>query len=82
MAMGGFNGGDAAPTVAQLQAYVAAGRLRYVLVSGSGGGGPNGGGPNGGSSTGVQSWVTSACTVAETGSSSGTLYDCSAAVGG
>ncbi len=82
MAMGGFNGSDAAPTLAQLQAYVADGRLRYVMVSGNGGGG---GGPMGaGGSSSVSSWVTSACTAVDTGSSNGSLYDCSGAtvVGG
>ena len=32
MAMGGFSGGDPAPTLAQLQAYVTSGQLRYVIV--------------------------------------------------
>ena len=40
--IGGFNGGDNAPTVAQLAAMVAAGELKYVLLGG-GGGGPGGG---------------------------------------
>lgn len=60
MAMGGFNGSDAAPTLQQLQAYVASGELRYVLVGGAGAGGTGpsfggglgfgglGGGPGGG----------------------------------
>ena len=43
MAMGGFNGGDAAPTLDQLKAYVASGALRFVLVGGNGAGGPGGG---------------------------------------
>src|SRR2546427_12776169 len=65
MAMGGFSGGDPAPTLAQLQAYVASGQLRYVLIGGGAGGGPGGGppgfgggGPNGGSpSAGIEGWV-------------------------
>ena len=78
MAMGGFNGSDEAPKLEQLQAYVASGQLRYVLL-GSG----SGGGPNGSSSTGDRdAWVASACTVVDTGSSSGTLYDCAGAAGG
>jgi 4-amino-4-deoxy-L-arabinose transferase-like glycosyltransferase len=32
MAMGGFNGGDPAPTVEQLAAHVAAGEVRFVLL--------------------------------------------------
>ena len=44
MAMGGFTGSDPAPTVAELQAYVSSGQLRYVIVGGQGGG-PGGMGP-------------------------------------
>ena len=32
MAMGGFNGGDPTPTLAQFKALVAAGQVRYLLV--------------------------------------------------
>ena len=77
MTMGGFNGSDAAPTLEQLQAYVASGELRFVLL-GSGGGG----GPSGASTSDRDAWVTSTCTVVDTGSSSGTLYDCAGATGG
>jgi 4-amino-4-deoxy-L-arabinose transferase-like glycosyltransferase len=77
MTMGGFNGSDAAPSLEQLQAYVASGELRYVLL-GSGGGG----GPSGASTSDRDAWVTSACTAVDSGSSSGTLYDCAGATGG
>jgi 4-amino-4-deoxy-L-arabinose transferase-like glycosyltransferase len=40
MAMGGFNGGDPAPTLEQFKAMVAAGEIRYVLVGSSGGSRP------------------------------------------
>ncbi|HWC39529.1 MAG TPA: hypothetical protein VG476_13415, partial [Acidimicrobiales bacterium] len=44
--MGGFNGSDPAPTLAQLQALVSSGQVHYVLL---GGGGPGGGaGPSAG----------------------------------
>jgi 4-amino-4-deoxy-L-arabinose transferase-like glycosyltransferase len=79
MAMGGFNGSDAAPTLEQLQAYVASGELRYVLLGGGGGGG---GGPSSSSTSGRDAWVASACTVVDTGATSGTLYDCAGATGG
>ena len=47
MAMGGFIGSDPSPTLAQLQALVAEGRLRYVLLSrGQGLGGFLGGSNN------------------------------------
>jgi 4-amino-4-deoxy-L-arabinose transferase-like glycosyltransferase len=39
--MGGFNGSDPAPTLAQLQALVSSGQVHYVLL---GGGAPGGGG--------------------------------------
>jgi len=73
MAMGGFSGSDPAPSLAQIQAYVASGQLRFVLVGGSGGG------PGGGDSTSsaVTAWVTSVGKVVDYGGSSGTLYDLS-----
>jgi hypothetical protein len=50
MSIGGFNGSDAAPTLSQFEAYVAAGEIHY-FISGFGGGpvgrGPVGGGPGG-----------------------------------
>jgi 4-amino-4-deoxy-L-arabinose transferase-like glycosyltransferase len=56
MAMGGFNGADSAPTLADFQQLAAAKRLRYVLLgSGQGPGGPPGAGfgpPPGQDSTG------------------------------
>jgi 4-amino-4-deoxy-L-arabinose transferase-like glycosyltransferase len=50
--IGGFNGGDPAPTLAQFQKLVAAGKVKYVLVS-SGGSGGFGGGGGGGASLGA-----------------------------
>ncbi len=40
MGMGGFKGSDPVPTVAQVQAYVASGELRYVIVDAAHGGAP------------------------------------------
>ncbi len=62
MAIGGFNGSDPYPTVAQFEQYVADGDIHYFIAGGGGmGGGPGGfgGGPRGGSSTGsaIASWV-------------------------
>ncbi|WP_018333019.1 glycosyltransferase family 39 protein [Actinomycetospora chiangmaiensis] len=47
MALGGFSGGDPAPTLAQFQEYVATGQVRYYLEGGGPGGfgGPGGPGP-------------------------------------
>ena len=83
MAMGGFTGTDAAPTVAQLEQYVKQGKLRYVLTGGRGGFG--GGGPGGGGNGTVGaavSWVEQNCSAvpvsAYGGSATGAqgLYHC------
>ena len=36
MAIGGFNGSDPSPTLAEFQAYVAAGEIHYFIASGGG----------------------------------------------
>jgi 4-amino-4-deoxy-L-arabinose transferase-like glycosyltransferase len=77
MAMGGWSGSDNAPTLAQLEADVASGKLRYVLISGAGGGGPNRG------SSEITAWVTAngtAVNVDGSTSNGWTLYDLSAAL--
>jgi hypothetical protein len=88
MAMGGFSGSDPAPSLAQLQALVASGELRYVLIGGAGpgadgGGGRAGGGPAGGGRAGstseITAWVTSVGTAVDFGGSGGALYDLSGA---
>lgn len=53
MAIGGFNGTDPSPTLAQFKKYVADGKIHYFISSGSGGG------MMGGSSTGTSSKITS-----------------------
>ena len=81
MAMGGFNGGDPAPTLAQFKALVASGQVRYLLVEGTGGGGVGApGGTSDSSISAIDSWAASGGTVVDTGSSAGgTLYDLSGA---
>jgi 4-amino-4-deoxy-L-arabinose transferase-like glycosyltransferase len=70
--IGGFNGGDPAPTAAQLAKLVADGELSYVLVGGQGG-------APGGSSTEVTAWVKQHGTVVKSVSTTGmTLYRVSA----
>jgi 4-amino-4-deoxy-L-arabinose transferase-like glycosyltransferase len=56
MAIGGFNGSDNAPTLAQFQAWVKAGYISYYV---SGGQGTGGGGAGGGTSSNseIASWV-------------------------
>jgi hypothetical protein len=74
MAIGGFNGSDPSPTLAQFQADVAAGKIHYFL--GGGGGGRGGfGGPGGGSGTAseISSWVQQNFTARTVGGV--TVYD-------
>ncbi len=73
--MGGFNGSDDAPTLAQLEAMVSRGELQYVLIGGAGGFG-GGGGPGGGASQSqISQWVQEHGTaVSGVSTSSGTLY--------
>jgi 4-amino-4-deoxy-L-arabinose transferase-like glycosyltransferase len=54
MAIGGFNGTDPSPTLAQFKQYVADGRVHYFIASGMGGG-PGGGAD--GSSSQISSWI-------------------------
>ena len=82
MAMGGFTGTDAAPTVAELEQYVKLGKLRYVLTGGRGGpGGGFGGGGNGTVGAAV-SWVEQNCSEVPASAYGGTatgaqaLYRC------
>ncbi|MET7478095.1 glycosyltransferase family 39 protein [Streptomyces sp. NPDC005648] len=52
MAIGGFNGTDPSPTLAQFKEYVTEGKIHYFISSGTGGG-------RGGSSSGTSSQITS-----------------------
>ncbi|MFD8045680.1 ArnT family glycosyltransferase [Streptomyces chartreusis] len=54
MAIGGFNGTDPSPTLAEFKKYVEDGRIHYFIGSGSGGGM---GGSSSGSSAQISSWV-------------------------
>ena len=75
--IGGFNGGDPAPTLDQFRSMVAAGEVRFILISGAGGG------PGGGSGSGsaISAWVTAHAAPVSAdsygGAASGTLYDLS-----
>ncbi|CAN5638341.1 glycosyltransferase family 39 protein [soil metagenome] len=77
MAVGGFNGSDPSPTLAEFQAYVAAGDIHYFIAGGGGMGGGMGGGPGGGTSTSttseISTWVTANYTA--TTVDGVTLYD-------
>jgi hypothetical protein len=76
MAIGGWSGSDPTPTLAQFQAYVAAGEIRYFIVGGAGGG-PGGGA---GSSSEITNWVTSNFTATSVGGQ--TVYDLTAPAAG
>ena len=68
MAIGGFNGSDPAPSLAEFKAYVADGEIHYFIAGGMGG--PGGGG---GTSSQISSWVAS--NFASITVSGVTLYD-------
>ncbi|MGW4882880.1 ArnT family glycosyltransferase [Streptomyces sp. NPDC004262] len=70
MAIGGFNGTDPSPTLAQFKEYVADGRIHYFIASGTGGGM---GGSGSGTSAQITSWVEKNFTKVTAGSS--TFYD-------
>jgi 4-amino-4-deoxy-L-arabinose transferase-like glycosyltransferase len=57
MAIGGFNGTDPAPTLAQFEKDVAEGKIHYYIASG--GGGFGGGGAGSGDASQITSWVES-----------------------
>jgi len=81
MAIGGFNGSDPTPTLAQFQALVRAGKVHYFLANSFGGfGGGPGGGPGGGSSSSraIATWVESTFTATTIGGV--TVYDLTANV--
>jgi 4-amino-4-deoxy-L-arabinose transferase-like glycosyltransferase len=72
MPIGGFNGSDPSPTLAEFQQLVKDGKVHYFIASGRGIGG---GGSNGGSSasSSIASWVQATYTATTVGGV--TLYD-------
>ncbi|WSQ10332.1 glycosyltransferase family 39 protein [Streptomyces sp. NBC_01231] len=70
MAIGGFNGTDPSPTLAQFKKYVEDGRIHYFISSGTGGG--MGGGSDGTSSQ-ITTWVEANFKKVTVGSA--TFYD-------
>ncbi|CAL9490962.1 hypothetical protein SUDANB21_03251 [Streptomyces sp. enrichment culture] len=74
MAVGGFNGTDPSPTLAQFQQYVKDGRIHYFVSSGGmGGGGGRGGADGTGTSSRITAWVQENFTQVTAGSA--TFYD-------
>ncbi|MEU0408100.1 glycosyltransferase family 39 protein [Streptomyces griseorubiginosus] len=70
MAIGGFNGTDPSPTLAQFKKYVEEGRIHYFISSGTGGGM---GGSSSGTSSQITSWVEANFKKVTVGSA--TFYD-------
>ena len=75
MPIGGFNGSDPSPTLAQFKALVAAGKIHYFI--GGGGFGGQQGGSN--ASSEIASWVESNFKTVTVGGT--TLYDLTQAAG-
>jgi 4-amino-4-deoxy-L-arabinose transferase-like glycosyltransferase len=74
MAIGGFNGTDPAPTLAQFEQYVAAGKIHYFIGGGGGFGATGGlGARSGDDATQITSWVESHFTADTVGGM--TVYD-------
>ena len=73
MAIGGFNGSDPAPTLAQFEDWVAAGQIHY-FIGGSGFGGQSGGSAD---ASEIASWVRSHYTATTIGGQ--TVYDLTSA---
>jgi len=90
MPVGGFNGSDPSPTLAQFQQDVAQGRIHYFIGGSSGGGGFGGGGFGGGAAPGssggsrsaseISAWVQSSFTAQTVGGV--TVYDLTAGTSG
>lgn len=76
MAVGGFNGSDPSPTLAQFQSYVASGRIHY-FIGGGGMGGRSMGGSN--SSAQIAAWVAANYTATTVDGT--TIYDLTAPPG-
>ncbi|WP_439661388.1 glycosyltransferase family 39 protein [Lentzea sp. HUAS TT2] len=75
--MGGFSGSDNAPSVDQLQSWVAEGRLKFVLGAGD----QMGRGPGGRGDNGRQEWITAHCSAVDPtayGGGSAQLLECRA----
>ena len=76
MAIGGFNGSDPSPTLAQFKQYVADGQIHYFIGSGGVGGGAGGSGSN--DSSEIAQWVAANFTA--TTVDGVTLYDLSGGI--
>jgi 4-amino-4-deoxy-L-arabinose transferase-like glycosyltransferase len=78
MAVGGFNGSDQSPTLAQFEKYVADGDIHYFIAGGQGFAGPGGMSAGGSTSSAISSWVSATFTATTVGGV--TVYDLSGGV--
>ncbi|MBB4738735.1 4-amino-4-deoxy-L-arabinose transferase-like glycosyltransferase [Actinoplanes octamycinicus] len=76
MPVGGFNGTDPSPTLAQFKEYVAAGKIHYFIGGGGFGGGGGAGSGGGSDSSQIASWVADNYTAQTVGNA--TVYDLTA----
>ena len=74
MSIGGFNGTDPAPSLAQFERYVAEGKIHYFVAGGGAGGGGGQGGSS--SSNAITAWVEAHYTATTIGGT--TVYDLTA----
>ena len=77
MAIGGFNGTDPAPSLAQFEQYVADGKIHYFIAGGGGGGFGRGGTTD--VSSRITSWVEAHYTATTVDGT--TVYDLTASAG-
>jgi 4-amino-4-deoxy-L-arabinose transferase-like glycosyltransferase len=77
MAIGGFNGTDPSPTLADFQQYVAQREIHYYIGGGTGGGGGPGGQTASSTSSQISTWVANHYTAKTVGGV--TIYDLTAA---
>jgi len=75
MAIGGFNGTDPEPSLAQFQEYVRAGDIHYFIAAGGGGGVGAPGGTSSSTSSAITQWVEENFTARTVGGT--TIYDLS-----
>ena len=76
MAIGGFNGTDPSPTLAQFQEYVRQGKIHYFIGGGGFGGGFGPSGGSGGTASQITAWVEQNFTATTIGGT--TVYDLTA----
>ncbi|CAN7218053.1 ArnT family glycosyltransferase [Knoellia sp. LjRoot47] len=79
MAIGGFNGSDPSPTLAQFQEYVEQGQIHWFAASGGGMGGRGGGMGGNGTASEISSWVQANFTAVTIDGS--TFYDLTSLAG-